>query len=157
MADKKKLIKIIIISIVFVALIGGLIALMILPQDYDTAHDKLGIGSPDSNFGTRLWIGVQVAILGLGTVFLMLVLLILMVTVMKFVFIGVGKLKEKRSASKSQAIESAPISAIEGPASDDDEEVVAVIMAALNAYYESQEMTYKSNLKFKVRSIKEIK
>jgi len=30
-------------------------------------------------------------------------------------------------------------------------------MAALNAYYESQEPIYKSNLKFKVRSIKEIK
>jgi len=39
---------------------------------------------------------------------------------------------------------------------EEDEEIVAVIMAALNAYYETQEVTYKSNLKFRVRSIKEI-
>lgn len=154
MANKKKVIKIVIICLVFAALLAGLITLMVLPQDYGTP-DKLGIGN--SGFGARLWIGVQVAILGLGTVFLMLFLLILMVNILKYIFIGVSKLKEKRAQSKSQEIESAPISAIEGPSSDDDEEVVAVIMAALNAYYESQEPIYKSNLKFKVRSIKEIK
>ncbi|MCX4362958.1 MAG: OadG family protein [Clostridia bacterium] len=151
---KKKIIKISIICIVFLALLAGLIALMVLPQNYGTP-DKLGVGS--SNFGQRLWIGVQVALLGLGTVFVMLVLLIFMVTLMRLIFEGVGKLKEKQSAKKANSLSNQQtVAAVEEIASEEDEEVVAVIMAALNAYYETQQITYKSNLKFRVRSIKEI-
>ena len=152
MANKKKVIKIVIICLVFAALLAGLITLMVLPQDYGTP-DKLEIAK--NNFGMRLWIGAQVAMMGLGTVFLMLILLIFMVTIMKYIFIGAAKIKEKKAASAAPIVEE--VRAIEGAVGEDDEEVVAVIMAALNAYYESQEPIYKSNLKFKVRSIKEIK
>ncbi|MDE5911535.1 MAG: hypothetical protein K2H24_04295, partial [Clostridia bacterium] len=70
--SKKKIIKTVIICLVFAALIAGLITMMVLPQDYGNP-DSLGIGK--SNFGQRLLIGLQVAVLGIGTVFVMLILL----------------------------------------------------------------------------------
>lgn len=151
--SKKKIIKLTIICLVFAALLAGLITLMVLPQNYGKP-DKLGIG--DGSFGERLWIGVQVAVLGLGTVFVMLALLILMVTIMRLIFEGVAKLKAKQLAKKQDSVQLQEIATVGESASEDDEEVVAVIMAALNAYYETQNVTYKSNLKFRVRSIKEI-
>ncbi|MDE6276048.1 MAG: OadG family protein [Clostridia bacterium] len=142
---------------VFAALLAGLITMMVLPQNYGTP-DKLGIGS--SNFGQRLLIGLQVALLGLGTVFVMLFLLILMVTLLRMIFEGVGKLKVKQAEKKLEAAKNQKVAIIEEKVAieedEEDEEVVAVIMAALNAYYETQNATYKSNLKFRVRSIKEI-
>ncbi|MDE6474241.1 MAG: OadG family protein [Clostridia bacterium] len=152
--SKKKIIKTVIICLVFAALIAGLIAMMILPQEYGK-DDSLGIGK--SSFGQRMLIGLQVAVLGIGTVFVMLILLILVVTLMRLIFQGAGKLKESQAAKKAQSLQKQEAIIEEKVAIDEeDEEVVAVIMAALNAYYESQEVTYKSNLKFRVRSIKEI-
>ncbi|MDE7191488.1 MAG: OadG family protein [Clostridia bacterium] len=154
--SKKKIIKTVIICVVFAALIAGLIAMMILPQEYGK-DDSLGIGK--SSFGQRMLIGLQVAVLGIGTVFVMLILLILVVTLMRLIFQGAGKLKESQTAKKAQSLQKQDAIIEEKVAieeDEDDEEVVAVIMAALNAYYESQEVTYKSNLKFRVRSIKEI-
>ena len=80
--SKKKLIKTIIICLVFAALLAGLIYLMVSDQDYGSP-DKLKIGS--QNFGQRLLIGLQVAFLGLATVFLMLVLLIIAVNVIRLI------------------------------------------------------------------------
>ena len=153
--SKNKIIKIVIICVVFAALLAGLITMMVLPQDYGTP-DKLDIGN--SNFGQRLLIGVQVALLGLGTVFIMLFLLIFMVTLLRLIFEGVGIAKAKQAAKKSEATQNQKAAVVEEKIAleEDDEEVVAVIMAALNAYYETQNATYKSNLKFRVRSIKEI-
>lgn len=152
--SKKKIIKTVIICVVFAALIAGLIAMMVLPQNYGTP-DSLDIGN--SSFGQRLLIGLQVAVLGIGTVFVMLVLLILVVTLMRLIFQGAGKLKESQAAKKAQSLQKQEAIVEEKVAiEEEDEEVVAVIMAALNAYYETQEVTYKSNLKFRVRSIKEI-
>ena len=151
--SKKKIIKIVIICLVFAALLAGLITMMVLPQDYGNP-DSLEIGK--SNFGQRLLIGLQVALLGLGTVFVMLILLILMVTLMRLIFEGVAKLKEKKTAKKVEELSAQPIVEEKVAIEEEDEEVVAVIMAALNAYYETQDVTYKSNLKFRVRSIKEI-
>ena len=151
--SKNKIIKIVIICLVFAALLAGLITMMVLPQDYGKP-DKLDIGS--SNFGQRLLIGLQVALLGLGTVFVMLILLIFMVTLMRLIFEGVGNMKAKQAEKKAQAPAQEVAAVEEKIASEEDEEVVAVIMAALNAYYEEQNVAYKSNLKFRVRSIKEI-
>lgn len=150
--SKKKIIKTTIICVVFAALIAGLITMMVLPQEYGEP-DSLDIAN--SNFGQRLLIGLQVALLGIGTVFVMLILLILVVTLMRLIFEGVGKLQEKKTAKKAEELPKQAVAVAE-TASEEDEEVVAVIMAALNAYYETQETTYKSNLKFRVRSIKEI-
>lgn len=152
--SKKKIIKTVIICLVLVALIAGLITMMVLPQDYGKP-DSLDIGN--SNFGQRLLIGLQVALLGIGTVFVMLILLIFVVTLMRLIFQGAGKLKEDQAAKKTQSLQKQETIIEEKVAiEEEDEEIVAVIMAALNAYYETQEVTYKSNLKFRVRSIKEI-
>ena len=150
--SKKKIIKATIICVVFAALIAGLITMMVLPQEYGEP-DSLDIAN--SNFGQRLLIGLQVALLGICTVFVMHILLILVVTLMRLIFEGVGKLQEKKAAKKAEELPKQAVAVAE-TASEEDEEVVAVIMAALNAYYETQETTYKSNLKFRVRSIKEI-
>lgn len=152
--SKKKIIKTVIICLVLVALIAGLITMMVLPQDYGKP-DSLDIGN--SNFGQRLLIGLQVALLGIGTVFVMLILLIFVVTLMRLIFQGADKLKEGQAAKKTQSLQKQETIIEEKVAiEEEDEEIVAVIMAALNAYYEAQEVTYKSNLKFRVRSIKEI-
>ncbi|MDE6758561.1 MAG: OadG family protein [Clostridia bacterium] len=150
--SKKKLIKTIIICLVFAALLAGLIYLMVSDQDYGSP-DKLKIGS--QNFGQRLLIGLQVAFLGLATVFLMLVLLIIAVNVIRLILMGVAQLGEKRNSKKAvQSPVGEVVTAVQ--AESEDDEVVAVITAALMAYYENQAIEYKSNLKFRVRSIKEI-
>lgn len=153
--SKKKIIKLTILCVVLVALLAGLITMMatVKAEDYDTENDVLKIG--ESNFGGRLLIGLKVAVLGIGTVFAILMLLILVVTLMRLIFEGAGKLKEKQVAKKAEVSQKQEVKSAEN-ASGEDEEVVAVIMAALNAYYETQNVTYKSNLKFRVRSIKEI-
>ena len=152
--SKKKIIKIVIICLVLAALLGGLIALMVLPPPPPTPHPP---HTPPPHFGERIWIGLQVAFMGLGTVFVMLFILILMVTLMRLLFSGAAKLSQKR-AEKKAALEQTKVLAIEHtPVVDQsDDEVVAAITAALMAYYDEQNLVYKSNLKFRVRSIKEI-
>lgn len=124
---------------------------------------ELTYGEPDSlhigeaSFGEKLSIGLQVSLLGVGTVFLVLALLILFVNMLKFVFQFIGKPK---ASKKTKKVEDEPV-IVDAPvdeAASEDDEIVAVITAALMAYYDAQAATtYKSNVKFKVRSIKEIK
>ncbi|MDE6472435.1 MAG: OadG family protein [Clostridia bacterium] len=152
--SKKKIIKAVIICVVFVALIAGLITLMIHPLNFGgNAKDSLEILK--ATFGERLLTGLQVAVLGIATVFVMLILLIIFVTLMRLIFQGVGKLKEKNANKKAKTTNKQDVAVTE-TAGEDDEEIVAVIMTAIQAYYETQDVTYKSNLKFRVRSIKEI-
>ncbi|MDE6188720.1 MAG: OadG family protein [Clostridia bacterium] len=146
----KKLVKTIVICAVFAALLAGLIYLMVSDQTYGKP-DSLDIGG--QNFGARLLIGLQVAFLGLATVFLMLVVLIIAINVIRLILMGVAKLGEKRSAKTSTAV-SEVTNAVEEVGEDD--EIVAAITAAIMAYYESDKEDCKSNLKFRVRSIKEI-
>ncbi len=150
--SKKKLIKTIIICAVFAALLAGLIYLMVSDQNYGKP-DKLDIGS--QNFGQRLWIGIQVAFLGLATVFLMLVLLIFAITLIRYMLQGFSSLAKKRAEQKAAENIQAPTVAVSEDICEDDE-IVAAITAAIMAYYETEEVSYKSNLKFRVRSIKEI-
>lgn len=150
--SKKKLIKTIVICAVFAALLAGLIYLMVSDQNYGKP-DKLDIGS--QNFGQRLWIGIQVAFLGLATVFLMLVLLIFAITLIRYMLQGFSSLAKKRAEQKTAENIQAPTVAVSEDICEDDE-IVAAITAAIMAYYETEEVSYKSNLKFRVRSIKEI-
>ena len=116
--------------------------------------DSLHIG--EASFGEKLSIGLQVSLLGVGTVFLVLALLILFVNVLKYIFQFVGKPK---ASKKTKKVEDEPV-IVDAPVDEasEDDEIVAVITAALMAYYDAQAATtYKSNVKFKVRSIKEIK
>ena len=117
--------------------------------------DKLEIGK--AGVGTRILIGLQVALIGLVTVFVVLLVLILLVKLMQVLF----KIDFKKLFAKKQKEEPKQVEAQPQPAQDADiqaeEEVVAVIMASLIAYYEASGVEYKSNLPFKVRSIKQIK
>ena len=146
----KKLVKTIIICVVFAALLAGLIYLMVSDQDYGKP-DSLDIGG--QNFGARLLIGLQVAFLGLATVFLMLVLLIIAVNLIRLILMGVAKIGEKKGAAKTAA---QPATTAVAEEVCEDDEIVAAITAAIMAYYEADDEDCKSNLKFRVRSIKEI-
>ncbi|MDE7215412.1 MAG: OadG family protein [Clostridia bacterium] len=151
--SKKKLIKTIIICAIFAALLAGLVYLMVSDQDYGSP-DSLKIGK--QNFGQRLWIGLQVAFLGLATVFVMLLLLIIAVNIIRFILMGFAQLGEKRKKKATEKPLIATQTVINSVELSEDDEIVAAIMAALTAYYDAQEVEYKSNLKFRVRSIKEI-
>ncbi len=153
--SKKKLIKTIIMCVILLALLAGLITLMVMDMPYGTP-DKLGVGN--SNFGQRMWIGVQVSVLGMGTVFLMLFLLILCVNILRYIMEGAQKVAKKRAENKiaKQQQISAPEAVLQIEGTTQEEEIVVAITAAVAAYYDAQEPVYKSNLKFRVRSIKEI-
>ena len=149
--SKKKVVKLVIFLVIALALLAGLIYLMVIDQDYGSP-DKLEIGG--KNFGERLWIGIQVALLGMGIVFVVLIILILFVNLLRYLMEGVKKLGEKKAEKKVTKLPAPEtVLQIEG---NTEEEVVAVITAAIAAYYDAQEPVYMSNLKFRVRSIKEI-
>lgn len=149
--SKKKVVKLVIFLVIALALLAGLIYLMVTDQPYGSP-DKLGIAN--NSFGGRLWIGLQVALLGMGTVFIMLIILILFVNILRYLMEGIKKMSEKKAEKKVTKLPAPEtVLQIEG---DTEEEVVAAITAAIAAYYETQEPVYMSNLKFRVRSIKEI-
>ncbi len=118
--------------------------------------DLLDMGN--STVGERILVGLQVAALGIGVVFLVLALLIGMIVLFKYGFEGMDVLKAKFAKKKKvealPQVESKP--QIEGLDSE-DEEIAAVISAAIMAYYEQNKQVYTSNLKFRVRNINEIK
>lgn len=151
--SKKKLIQIIVICAVFAALLAGLVYLMVSDQDYGSP-DSLNIGG--QGFGQRLWIGLQVAFLGLATVFLMLFLLILAVNIIRLILMGFAQLSENRKKKPATQTSVATQNVVSSADVSEDDEIVAAITAAITAYYDSVEVEYKSNLKFRVRSIKEI-
>ena len=97
--------------------------------------DKLEIGK--AGVGPRILIGLQVALIGLVTVFVVLLVLILLVKLMQVLF----KIDFKKLFAKKQKEEPKQVEAQPQPAQDADiqaeEEVVAVIMASLIAYYEA--------------------
>ena len=118
--------------------------------------DSLEMGT--SSVGERILIGLQVAAMGIGVVFLVLALLIGIIVLFKYAFKGMDVLKTKLASKKKvealPQVESKP--QIEGLDSE-DEEIAAVISAAIMAYYEQNKQVYTSNLKFRVRNINEIK
>ena len=84
----------------------------------------------------------------------MLFALILFVSLIKLISL-IGNKKQQKQQALPQA-EKAPALPSGGVCEDD--EVVAAITAALQVYYEAQNAQYPtSNLRFKVRSIKQIK
>lgn len=120
--------------------------------------DSLEIGS--KTVGERVWIGLQIAFLGVGVVFLVLIILILMVSVMKYSFVAMDKIKAAIAANKAKKeVKDEPVDApvvVKDESVDADEEVMAAITAALMAYYDAEtKIVYESNVKFKVRSIKQ--
>lgn len=118
--------------------------------------DRLGI--EDMSVGMRILTGLQVALIGIGMVFVVLVVLILLVKLMQLIFsINFKKLCAKKNKKVDEPKQEENAEPTQDADIQADEEVVAVIMASLIAYYEASGVEYKSNLPFKVRSIKQIK
>ena len=139
----------------YLAIVLSLIVLMVCmfgacELNYGTP-DKLGIA--EASVGERITIGLLVTAMGLVIVFLVLFLLIFFVHGLKWLFVGIDKLNGLLKSKKKVVPIEDKVPQIE--TSNEDEEVVAAITAALVAYYSNT--NYKSNVKFKVRSIKEIK
>ncbi len=143
-----------ILAIVFILVLCAM-SFMACSFEYGTP-DKLDMAN--SSVGQRILIGLQVAAMGIGVVFAVLFLLIGFIVLFKYGFVFADKLKNKLSKKKvvaADVVKDEPVQ-IEG-LEDEDEEVAVAITAAIMAYYENQAPQYKSNLKFRVRNISEIK
>lgn len=123
-------------------------------------------GQPDSldianqSVGQRIWIGLQVAFLGIVTVFVVLLVLILFIMLLKYLMVLINKIGSLKTAKSAKNVPQIQIedAAKNEAVEENDEEVIAAITAALIAFYEnSPKVTYESNVTFKVRSIKKIK
>ena len=106
-----------------------------------SASGEVDISKPIEGFGDKLLYGGQTLLIGMATVFSVLILLWLALTVFKLVF-------TKRNTSEKTETTPAPIAAPVVTAND-DEEIVAVIAAAI-AMAESE----SSGVKFRVVSFK---
>ncbi|MBO5196399.1 MAG: OadG family protein [Clostridia bacterium] len=96
--------------------------------------------APSMDFAERMAYGLQVFVVGLGTVFAVLVILWLALVLFKVFSYDLPQKKAKKlaeeAASKVEAapiVEETPISVIEEPVSDDTQ-LIAVITAAIAAY-----------------------
>lgn len=141
--------------------------------------DDMGIA--DMNGGDRLLTGLQVAAIGLLVVFVVLIVLIFLIKGLKMLLekleqasAGRGKdraarkaeAKARKAAEKQAKIDAARARVEAAQKKDapapvasetDEEEEIAAVMAAIYAYYDAMPAYERSNLKFRVRSIKEIK
>lgn len=113
--------------------------------------DKLGVG--DMNVGDRILLGLQVTLLGVGTVFVVLIILIGLILLMRTALTALTNVGKKK---KTEQVKATPIVTTPTITLDEDEEIVAVITAAITAYYDTVNTVEKSDLKFKVRKINRI-
>lgn len=100
----------------------------------------------------KLWYGLEVTLVGMGTVFFVLFLLMFVVYIFKLIFYTIPN----RKAAESTDVP------VEGPApaavvavSDDEEETAAVIAAAIASFYENGNGA-QARQKYKIRSFKRI-
>lgn len=100
------------------------------------------------SFGERLLYGLQITAIGMLTVFLVLLILMLILKVFGWVF------AEKKIKNKKDAVTETPAQPqIQEEASEDEDEIAAVISAAVYAYME----TAAPGTKYVIRSFKKIK
>lgn len=146
-----KISKILLIILILVVLS---MSLMACSFEYGTP-DKLDMAN--ATVGERIVIGLEVALLGIGVVFVVLALLIAFIILFKYGFMGLDVLKAK--LKKQQKVEDKKQEPTISGLENEDDEIAAVITAALMAYYDNTNVKteYKSNLKFRVRKITEIK
>lgn len=149
----KKGIKIIILCVILATL---MMAMTGCTFEYGN-EDSLGVGS--MTVGQRIWLGTQVALLGIGLVFVVLITLILCIKAIQFLTLQLEKLTNARKQrllennKKNESKEN--VETVVSSVAEQDDEIVAAIMAAINVCLAQE--NYKSDLKFKVRSIKQIK
>lgn len=113
--------------------------------------DKLEVGN--MNVGERILLGLQVTLLGVGTVFVVLIILIGLIMLMRAALTALTNVGKKK---KTEQVKATPVVTTPTITLDEDEEIVAVITAAITAYYDTVNTVEKSDLKFKVRKINRI-
>lgn len=103
--------------------------------------------------GEKLLVGLEGTLIGFGLVFLVLCILIFAVKLMQF---SIEKIESKKlSKSVSLPEQTAQLSAPQSN-EEDDKAVIAAITAAITVMLASESGQDTSNVKFKVRSIKQI-
>lgn len=142
------------------ALLSVILVLVILMSSLLIACDPEG--SPDAlgikgmGVGERIVTGLLVFVMGLGMVFVVLYVLILIIKAIAALQSLPAKIAAKKTKNAPVAEPAKEIPAPVVAASDDEDEVVAAITAAIAAYYGAQAVE-TSDLPFRVRSIREIK
>lgn len=106
--------------------------------------------------GEKFSLGGSTFLLGVVMVFAILGILIACVTIIKSVMAAVAKSKVKKLESKEKMAIEAPIPVSDSALSNDDE-IAAVISAAIAMIYAEENRVTSKSVKFKVRSIKEIR
>lgn len=115
------------------------------PEDYPV---------PDGAFDKLLY-GLQVTLLGLGTVFFVLLVLMAVVYIFRLFFYTIPKKREQSKKSKAEISETGlPEESIMPEASDSEEEIAAVIAAAIASVYDVP--SAQARQKYKIKSFKRI-
>lgn len=97
----------------------------------------------------KLWYGLQVALIGMGTVFFVLFLLMFIVYIFKLIFYTIPQKK----AAKTVVPEVADTPVAAPVATSDDDEIAAVISAAIACCYGGGA---EARQKYRIRSFKRI-
>ena len=103
--------------------------------------------------GEKLALGGSTFLIGLVMVFTVLVIIIGIVELVHYVVAKTSKKSKKVDAEPKAVATTTQIA----PVASNDEEVVAAITAAINMYYDCQSASTGKSVKFRVRSIKEIR
>ena len=100
----------------------------------------------------KLMYGLQVALVGMGTVFFVLLLLMCVVYIFRLVFYTIPN---RKAAENTDVPVEGPAPAAVVTAADDEEETAAVIAAAIASFYETGNGA-QARQKYKIRSFKRI-
>lgn len=106
--------------------------------------------------GEKFSLGGSTFLLGLVMVFLVLGILIGFITIVKAIMAAIAKAKVKKLEEKEKKAIEAPIPVNDSAVSNDDE-IAAVISAAIAMIYAEENRITSKSVKFRVRSIKEIR
>lgn len=143
-------------TLILIVMLLALSAFVMSACEVTGNPDALGIGA--MNTGERLLTGLLVFVMGLGMVFIVLFVLIAIIKAVAMIQTLPTKTAKKQiEEEKKEAERPVVIPTVQEQASDEEDEIVAAITAAITAYYSTQPAVEMSNLKFRVRSIKEIK
>jgi len=106
--------------------------------------------------GEKFSLGGSNFILGVAIVFVELGILIGFITIIKLIMAASAKRKIKKLETKDKKAIEAPLAAVSSAKSNDDE-IAAAISAAIAMIYAEENRATSKSVKFKVRSIKEIR
>ena len=106
--------------------------------------------------GEKFSLGGCTFLLGVAMVFVVLGILIGFITIIKLIMAASAKRKIKKLETKDKKAIEAPLAAVSSAKSNDDE-IAAAISAAIAMIYAEENRATSKSVKFKVRSIKEIR